>query len=180
VRVANEPTGANILGSFFFLYQNIGDCLAQSPAFYWPESLKRLIRISNLMRDLREELVNLLLQKEQPMYLAQIAAELDERPQLIQYHLNHLVDEGLLVSYLEDRKRFYALQPVQYLYPPSSLYEMIEPLLCEMAKNLQCDQTYEEPSHILANNLLLLLNRLTEDINSLFVDENGTASKSKT
>ncbi|MBU1173251.1 MAG: winged helix-turn-helix domain-containing protein [Proteobacteria bacterium] len=123
---------------------------------------------------MRDTVLQVLLDSEEPMYLAEISKKVDETSQLVQYHLQRLVEDGILLTYIEDRKRFYALQPVQYKYPPSELYNLIMPLVEDMAKYIECEQTYETPSRILANNLILLLERLTEDIDNVFDDVNGS------
>jgi DNA-binding transcriptional ArsR family regulator len=114
--------------------------------------------------------LQVLLDSEEPMYLAQIASRLGETSQLVQYHLQRLVEDGILVTYIEDRKRYYALQPVQYKYPPAALYEIIKPLLEDMAPVLECGQSIDQPSKVLANNLILMLERLAEDIEEMFED----------
>lgn len=117
---------------------------------------------------MREDILQLLINSDTPLYLAEIADKMKETSQLTQYHLNRLVGDGVLLTYVEDRKRYYVLQPVQYKYPPSSLYSLVMPLLEDMAELIQCDQTHETPQRIMSNNLILLLERFTVEIDELF------------
>jgi len=134
---------------------------------YW---LKKYREVDKL----REEILQILLDSETPMYLAEIAKKVNQTSQLVQYHLTALVDEGILLTYVEDRKRYYGLQPVQYKYTPDRLYEFVMPLIEDMAKHIKCEQTYETPKRILANNLILILERFAEDIDEVFEDINGS------
>ncbi len=124
---------------------------------------------------MREAVLQVILDSETPKYLSEIAKEMNESSQIVHYHLLSLVQEGVLLTYTEDRKRYYALQPVQYKYPPSELYEIIMPLVENMAKYIECSQTDESPARVIANNLLLLLERLTVDIDGIFEDVNGSS-----
>jgi len=121
---------------------------------------------------MRDRVLQVLLDSGEPMYVAEVAKKLKETSQLVQYHLNALVDDGILLTYSEDRKRYYALQPVQYKYPPDELYKLVMPLIEDMAKHIKCEQTYELPNRILANNLILLLERFAVDIDEVFDEFN--------
>jgi predicted transcriptional regulator len=122
---------------------------------------------------MRDSILQVLLDSDEPLYLAEIAKKVKESSQLVHYHLNRLVEDGILLTYSENRKRYYALQPVQYRYPPSELYAVFMPLIEDMAEYVKCEQTYEAPSRVIANNLILLLERLAEDIDEVFEDANG-------
>jgi predicted transcriptional regulator len=123
---------------------------------------------------MRGRVLQVLLDSEEAMYLAEIAKKVKESSQLVQYHLNQLVVDGILLTYTEDRKRYYALQPVQYKYPPSELYAVLMPLVEDMTEFIKCGQTYESPSRIIANNLILLLERFAVDIDDLFEEINDS------
>ena len=120
---------------------------------------------------MRDRVLQVLLDSEDAMYLAEIAKQVKETSQLVQYHLNQLVEDGILLTYTEDRKRYYALQPVQYKFQPSELYEVLMPLIEDLAESINCEQSYESPSRILANNVILLLERLADDIDEAFEDD---------
>ena len=83
--------------------------------------------------------------------LSRISDALETTAQLANYHLSKLQDEGLILSELRDRKRYYRIQDAFKEINVEKIDEYLSPLVNMIAERVDIGQSKCEESHALSN-----------------------------
>jgi len=103
------------------------------------------------------------------MHLSEISRFIEQSPQLTKYHIDALLEEGVLIDEREKRVKevYYRLQSFYYLEEPiNAIYQALIPLVEAIAKETEVrDELQDYPQMwVIVNNLEYLLELFKEDL----------------
>ena len=124
---------------------------------------------SHSQNSVKINIIKTLITEDRKMHLSEISRFIEQSPQLTKYHIDALLEEGVLIDEREKRVKevYYRLQSFYYLEEPiNAIYQALIPLVEAIAKETEVrDELQDYPQMwVIVNNLEYLLELFKEDL----------------
>jgi len=107
---------------------------------------------------------------DKPLIMNHIAKRSKLSPQLVDYHLEQMIKNGLALLIKEDDKKYYMLQPIFYDDNwLNALYEMLTPFVEGMSGRIAYEQFTNDISQerVIINILVMFLRRFEDELDKI-------------
>jgi len=131
-----------------------------------------MVTMRNNLTQLR--IIYAFLKNKEPLILNHIAKLCDLSPQLVEYHIKKLIEEGIIikVSVDDDTSIYYQLQPFFYDKDMiNALYILLGEFSEYMFKGITLKDTNKKPEHCFLNCLHYALRIFEEETKNLFKND---------
>ena len=116
------------------------------------------------------KIIKCLIKEDNPLILNHMAKKTDLDIQLVEYHIKKLIEEGIVISEIEEEKKYYFLcSPFYDRDNMNALYSLLTPYVEETVKSLSEDRQTTEKEVL--NTFMYLLLLFIDNINIEMIGE---------